>query len=139
MNIETLRARFEVWVMSVEHKPYGWLGREWLDRQDDSYEDSYVHGLWTAYQMCKSKPHDTINEAVQWIDCKERMPERGVEVLVRYTRPWPYDFKSTVNGAVLDKPWADEEHMFWYNGRGEGMSGVVTHWMPMIDVGLPDA
>ncbi|MNC60152.1 hypothetical protein D3C75_1100110 [compost metagenome] len=62
------------------------------------------------------------------------MPEQGVEVLVRYSRPWPYDAPTIVQGASLDKPFHDIDRLFWFNGRGEGMSGDVSHWMPMIEV-----
>lgn len=134
MNTEELRGKFEAWVLSTEHQPYGWLDKHWLDRVGDSYADDYIHGLWTAYSMCMSKPREVVNEAIQWIDCNGRMPDKGVDVLVRYARPWPLDTKYFVTGAVLDKPFADIDRLFWFNGRGEGMSGHVSHWMPAIDV-----
>lgn len=135
MSTEELRVKFEAWVMSIEHHPYGWLERSWLERGlGDSYADDYIHGLWTAYSKFAVTPPVVINEAIQWIDCTERMPERGVDVLVRYALPWPYDKNYFVSGAVLDKPFDDVDHLFWFNGKGEGMRGHVSHWMPMIDV-----
>lgn len=130
MNVEELRAKFETWVLSTEHKPYGWVDKTWLDRVGDSYADDYIHGLWTAYCL----PRPVINEAIQWIDCKERMPEKGVDVLVRYALPWPYDTKYFVTGAGLYKPFEDIDRLFWFNGKGESMRGHVSHWMPAIDV-----
>ncbi|MNO03918.1 hypothetical protein D3C81_2247700 [compost metagenome] len=62
------------------------------------------------------------------------MPERGVDVLVRYALAWPHDTKYFVTGAVLDKPFHDVDRLFWFNGRGEGMRGHVSHWMPAISV-----
>lgn len=49
-SLESKRAKFEAWVMRVEHKPYGWLDRRVLARSDDGegYVDDYVHGCWTA-------------------------------------------------------------------------------------------
>lgn len=135
MTIEVLRLKFEAWVLSTEHVPYGWLDKHWLDRVGDSYADDYVHGLWTAYSKFAVTPPVVINEAIQWIDCNERMPERGVEVLVRYALPSFHDnFKYFVTGALLDKPFDDIDRLFWFNGRGESMRGHVSHWMPTIDV-----
>ena len=132
---EQLRLKFETWVMSIEHVPYGWLDRNWLDRVDDSYADEYIHGLWTAYSKFAAIPPVIINEAIQWIDCNDRMPECGVEVLVRYTLPSLHDnFKYFVTGAWLDKAFDDMDRLFWFNGRGESMRGHVSHWMPMIEV-----
>lgn len=128
MDIEVKRRKFEVWVMSMEHKPYGWLGPEWLDRHEDSYADSYVHGMWVAYQ---TRP--VINEAIQWIDLNDRKPELGIQVFVRYNKPWPYDFKTVTAVALLDKPFEGNELLAWYNERDEIMSGKVTYWMPMIE------
>ncbi|MNC12904.1 hypothetical protein D3C75_606310 [compost metagenome] len=137
VNVEQLRKEFEAWVMSTEHKPYGWLGKEWLDRHEDSYADDYVHGLWTAYRMCMSLPPKVVNATYEWTEFDrhdpQKRPELGVEVLVRYKKPWPSEDTVAV-GAVLDKPWEDDDFLGWYNGRGEVMSGLVTHWMPMIDV-----
>uniref|UniRef100_A0AAU6W3U7 Uncharacterized protein n=1 Tax=Pseudomonas phage Cygsa01 TaxID=3138529 RepID=A0AAU6W3U7_9VIRU len=47
------RAEFERMVMGMEHRPYGWLGQEWLDRGDDpyNYASEYVQGLWVMYQI----------------------------------------------------------------------------------------
>lgn len=129
VDVEVLRKSFEAWVMSIEHKPYGWLGREWLDRHADSYMDDYVHGLWTAYQ---TRP--VINEAFKWIDYTVEKPELGVQVFIRYARPWPYDFKTYTTTALLDKPFEDNEMLSWYNERGEIMAGKVSHWAPMVEV-----
>lgn len=138
VDVEAIRKQFERWVMSTEHKPYGWLGREWLDRHEDSYADSYVHGLWTAYSMCMSIPPKVVNVAYEWIEFDRRdpskQPELGVEVLVRYTKTWPDDNTTVVIGAVLGKPFEGDDFLSWYNGLGECMRGTVTHWMPMIEV-----
>ena len=137
VNIEALRFKFEKWVMATEHKPYGWLGREWLDRLGDSYEDSYVHGLWTSYLAFASAPPEVVNVAFEWIafdrNNLETLPTLGKQVLVRYKKPWPDDKASIVFGATLDKPWGDCDFLGWYNDRGEAMRGCVTHWMPMIE------
>ena len=52
----------------------------------------------------------------EWIPCKERMPERGVSVLV-------------IAGSIM---WVDE---VWDSGIGlsfcEDNYDMVTHWMPL--------
>jgi hypothetical protein len=50
---DAARAEFEHMVMSMEHRPYGWLGQEWLERGDDQYgyASEYVQGLWVMYQI----------------------------------------------------------------------------------------
>lgn len=140
VDVEALRRKFEAWVMSTEHKPYGWLGKEWLDRHEDSYADDYVHGLWTAYLSCMSTPPKVVNVAFEWIefdrDDPQKQPELGVEVLVRYQKPWPNDNVIVAIGATLDKPFEDNTFLSWYNGRGEVMVGKVTHWMPMVEVNV---
>lgn len=140
VNVESLRKKFEAWVMSIEHKPYGWLGPEWLDRHEDSYADDYVHGMWVSYQMCMSLPPKVVNVAFEWTEFDrndpQKQPELGVEVLVRYQKPWPNDNVFVAVGAILDKPFEDNDFLSWYNGRGEVMTGKVTHWMPMIEVAV---
>ena len=69
-------------------------------------------------------------DAVQWIECNDRMPEPDVDVLVSYT-PLGQG-KAIVHGAFLSKAFDDMDHLFWFNGKGESMRGVVSHWMPMI-------
>lgn len=141
VNVEKLRLEFEAWVMATEHKPYGWLGKEWLDRHEDSYADDYVHGLWVAYRMCMSLPQKTANIAYKWTKFDrhnlETHPKLGVEVLVRYEKPWPATDTVSI-GAILDQPFDDDKFVYWFNGRGESMRGIVTHWMPMIDVVVDD-
>ena len=68
--------------------------------------------------------------APQWIECKDRMPEPDVDVLVSYT-PLGQE-KAIVHGAFLNKAFDDMDHLFWFNGKGEAMRGVVSHWLPMI-------
>lgn len=46
---EAERVKFETWVYSTPHIPYGWLGQEWLARKGASYASDYVHGLWVGY------------------------------------------------------------------------------------------
>lgn len=136
-DVEDLRLGFEAWVMSTEHKPYGWLGREWLDRHEESYADDYVHGLWVAYSKCMTMSPKTVNVAYEWIEFDrhdpQKQPKLGVEVLVRYARGIQ---QPVVIGATLDTMFVGDPESFlcWYNGRGETMTGTVTHWMPMIEV-----
>lgn len=65
----------------------------------------------------------------EWIDCTERMPDREVEVLVKYIPPG--QTKPIVVAALQDRLFSDEERLIWWNSRGEAMSGKVTHWMVM--------
>ena len=68
---------------------------------------------------------------LEWISCEERNPPEGEEVLVWYARQWPNDEKFFTTGGTLHKAFEDLDKLFWYNGRGEAMSGRVTHWMPL--------
>ena len=70
----------------------------------------------------------------EWIKCEERMPAPDVDVLVSYT-PLGQE-KPIVLGAFLNKAFEDMDHLFWFNGKGEAMRGVVSHWMPMIPLGF---
>lgn len=63
------------------------------------------------------------------VPCSERMPNEGQEVLVRYAKPWPYDKDFKITGATLYQAFDDDPQLWWFNGRGEVMSGKVTHWM----------
>lgn len=54
-EMDLMRADFEAWAYSVEHKPYGWLGRNYFTRAGDSYEDDYAHGLWAGWQAARQQ------------------------------------------------------------------------------------
>lgn len=69
----------------------------------------------------------------EWIRCEDSMPGEGVEVMVWYARQWPNDEKFFASAGSLHKAFEDMDRLFWFNGRGEGMSGQVTHWMPLPD------
>lgn len=67
---------------------------------------------------------------LRWIDCNERMPEREVEVLVKYI-PNGNNKDPIVVAALRDYMFPEDERLFWWNSRGEAMGGKVISWMVM--------
>lgn len=76
--------------------------------------------------------------APKWISVKKQMPDQRLVVLVRYKLPWPSEAIIVQSALCEERPDLLKGHLFWFNGRGEGMRGEVTHWMPMIDVEVED-
>lgn len=64
-----------------------------------------------------------------WVDCNVRMPEREVEVLVKYIPNGKND--PIVVAALRDYMFPEDERLFWWNSRGEAMGGKVISWMVM--------
>lgn len=105
---EQVRKEFEAWFLSVDHKPYGWLDHNGLERtaSGECYTDGYVQGCWIGYQArIEAKPVISIGP-VDFDRLYGQYPEpREVEprqLVVKLGRPFMSGYTESGNHPATD-------------------------------------
>lgn len=102
---EQVRKDFEAWFLSVDHKPYGWLDHNGLERtaSGEYYTDGYVQGCWIGYQAGR--------EALERVNAKWREQVEGLrknaERYKYWKRCWAHEEGASLPLSVVAEIEAD--------------------------------
>ena len=88
------------------------------------YGLGYEQGLKDAIEIINATPAADLLSVNQWINCKDKMPDSGIDVLI------------CARNRMINLAWYDKDMGYFYvcDSDFKYNSLDVTHWMPLPEL-----